>query len=211
MVTLLGVTGCSGGEEDAGDDDVATLGEGTTDTTADDDEGGGGQGNREVSQEFQDALLDFAECMRDHGVDMPDPEVSGGGVAIAIGEPGSGPPSDAEQAEMESAQEACQPIMDAVESELPRPDPEQIQEMQDRALEFAQCMREHGVDMPDPQFTDDGRITQSIGGPDGPDFDDEDFQAAQEACSENGEGGPGIVVGGGPAGGSTSGADGDEG
>lgn len=213
VVTLLGVTACGGDDEGAADDDVATLGDGSSgdDGSATEDEGegsdGGGQGSREISPEFQDALLDFAACMREHGVDMPDPEVSEGGVAIAIGEPGSGPPSAAEQQDMEDAQEACQPIMDAVESELPRPDPEQVQEMQDQALEFARCMREHGIDMPDPQFDDQGRITQSIGGPDGPGFDDDDFQEAQEACSD-GEGGPGIVVGGGPAGGSTSSGEG---
>ena len=30
------------------------------------------------------------------------------------------------------------------------------QEMQDAALAFARCMRQHGVDMPDPTFTDNG-------------------------------------------------------
>ena len=35
-------------------------------------------------------------------------------------------------------------------------------DLQDGALKFAQCMREHGVDMPDPQFSEDGAMTVSV-------------------------------------------------
>ena len=36
--------------------------------------------------------------------------------------------------------------------------------MQEQALAFAQCMREHGIDMPDPQFGNDGNgATVGIG------------------------------------------------
>ena len=48
-------------------------------------------------------------------------------------------------------------------------DPEQQAEMQEEMLEFAECMREHGIDMPDPVFGDDGRVEVGIGGPDGED------------------------------------------
>src|SRR5919109_1855174 len=37
----------------------------------------------------------------------------------------------------------------------------------DAALAFAQCMRDHGVDMPDPQFSGDGQsggFTFNVGG-----------------------------------------------
>jgi len=85
---------------------------------------------------------------------------------------------------------------------MPEPDPEQIQEMQDQALAFAECMREQGIDMPDPVFGEGGRVTQAIGGPDGGgiDLSDEEFQEAQEACGQ--EGGLGITVEGPGAGGS---------
>ena len=58
--------------------------------------------------------------------------------------------------------------------------------MQAQALAFAQCMRDHGVDMPDPQFgggPGGGGMTIAIGGPDS-DIDpgSAEFQAAQEAC-----------------------------
>ena len=218
LAALLGVTACSGDDEGAGDD-VATIdaGEGSDEGSSDDEGGGGGEGGGQPDPEFQDAMLDFAECMREQGIDFPDPQVQGGGEVIITGPgPGAGsqgPPSDAEIAEMEAASEVCRPILDEVEGAFEEPDPEQVQEMQDQALAFAECMREHGIDMPDPEFGEGGRITQSIGGPDGGaiDFEDEDFQEAQEACAEEGgPGGPGIVVGG-PAAGASSSGEGEDG
>ena len=73
------------------------------------------------------------------------------------------------------------------------PDPEQLEQMKAEALEFAQCMREHGIDMPDPQFGEDGQMTMSVGdgrlgeGGEGPDpIDADKFNEAAESC-----GGPG--------------------
>ncbi len=45
--------------------------------------------------------------------------------------------------------------------------PEQQQEMQDQALAFSKCMREHGVNMPDPTFGGEGRMMMKIGPDDG--------------------------------------------
>ena len=65
------------------------------------------------------------------------------------------------------------------------------------ALQFAQCMREHGIDMPDPQFSGDGNFGIAISsGPDdssnsgGPPFDpnSQEFKDANEACGQNGGG-----------------------
>jgi hypothetical protein len=47
---------------------------------------------------------------------------------------------------------------------------------------FAQCMREHGIDMPDP--TGDG-LTVRRNGEDGPDPDSKEFQAAERACNHH--------------------------
>ena len=82
---------------------------------------------------------------------------------------------------------------------------------QDAALAFAKCMREHGIDMPDPNG--DGGIVfkvdnsgsntvgKGIGSPDDP-----KFQAAQTACKEFLPGKPSLSGGGtAPAGGSNSG------
>ena len=74
-------------------------------------------------------------------------------------------------------------------------------------LDFARCMREHGIDMPDPG---EGGMIFNVGGPgeDGS-FDKDTFEAAQEACQDllpgrlGGEDGPGLQVG--PGGGANGG------
>src|SRR5206468_7658682 len=111
-------------------------------------------------QELQDAALAFARCMRQHGVDMPDPSFNdngngGGGFAIKQGGPASGARPD--DAIFQAAQTACQPILDKAEQDMPRPSPEEEAKMRDQALKFARCMRQHGIDMPDPTFDDSGR------------------------------------------------------
>jgi hypothetical protein len=142
----------------------------------------------------QEAALEFARCMREHGVDMPDPDVSGDGgeVSINIG----GGPGSVDAPAMKAAQEACQPALDAAMQQSGRGklDPAEEARMQENALKFAQCMRDHGVDMPDPTFQAGGGVQTHIGPGEagaGPDIDSPVFQDAQKACSEIvGEGGP---------------------
>ena len=80
----------------------------------------------------------------------------------------------------------------SVGSQSPAPassaEPEASVDPEDAALAFARCMREHGFDMPDPQFETGGMVM--IGGPgeegEGPKFDpqSEEFQAAEDACGD---------------------------
>ncbi len=194
LVAALGLlaAACGGGESSEG---IASLGDGTavdqsSSTTA------------AASADPEQAFLDFAACMREHGVDMPDPEISsaGGGFAFGItltGEAVEGGPSSAELDQMTAANEACQHFLEGVVQEFERPD---MSEMQDQMLAFAQCMREHGVDMPDPEFSEDGGGA-IFGGSDAAvtmDPSDPTFRAANEACNEifGGEGSMGIIVGG---------------
>jgi hypothetical protein len=72
---------------------------------------------------------------------------------------------------------------------------------QEAMLAFVDCIREHGVDMPDPRFDADGRVSIMVGGPDSPRIDPDVMQAAQEACG--GLMGPGAPAG--PAGSSDAG------
>ena len=202
-LVVLAFSACgSGGGED--DDGVASIDDSSVDEGDEGGDEGGGQGGRgAASPEFEDALLEYAQCMRGEGIDFPDPRTNGDGLVIMGGgaRDGDGPPSEAEMDEMDAANETCQPILDAVEREMPRPDPEQEAEMRDEALAFSECMRDHGVeDFPDPQFDEDGGMQMRVGGPDGGGIDpsDPDFQEAQEACGE--EGGPGVRVGAGSSG-----------
>lgn len=185
-LALVG-TACGGGGGDDGDG-VASLGADAT-TTTEGGSGPGGGGRSGDDSEFQDAMLEFAECMRDQGIDFPDPQVSGDGGGVVIMGPADGrdgPPSEAEMREMDAAQEECQPILEEAEGSMERPSPEEEAEMQERALAFAECMREHGIDFPDPEFGEGGRMTQRLGdGSGGIDPNDDDFQAAQEECGES--------------------------
>jgi hypothetical protein len=159
---VLALTAC-GGNGDS--DDVASL----TDTTGQSTTGGSGDGGSGApsEREREEAALEFAQCMREHGVDFPDP-VNGRFEFRST-------PGD-DQAKVQEAQEACQDIL---EDAAPPLDEEQQAEMQDALLAFARCMREHGIDFPDPQFEEGGGALQML--PEGTE-DDPKFDEAQEAC-----------------------------
>jgi hypothetical protein len=140
----------------------------------------------------EDAMLKFAECMREHGVDMPDPS-PGGGIRMN----GEG----LSQEQMEAAQRDCQKWMDMAEPE--EGGHELTEEEKQQFLDMAGCMRERGYNFPDPTF-DGGRVTQKIekekGGPDLPGPDDPAFQQDMEECSADaGLEPPGNGGGAGPA------------
>jgi hypothetical protein len=134
--------------------------------------------NQEAKRE--QAQLQYARCMRSHGVDIPDPKPGPGGGAglVRVGGPGKSGPSPQV---FRTADAACHKYIQAV---APKLSPAQQAEMRDQALKFAQCMRQHGVDMPDPQVGNGGlriqirsRGTKNSINPQSPAFQD-----AQEAC-----------------------------
>jgi hypothetical protein len=217
---LLGACGGSGGGSSS--DDVASASDDESDEQAQaDDEG-------DTEQE----LLDWVECMRDEGVDIPDPTrdadgdlvISGNGIEIGGGEGGASTSSDNGDEgdegpsftpeEMEAAEEVCGPPPGLGAGDISEEDQ---QAMQDAALEFAQCMREEGIeDFPDPDFSDmgpggapqrrssDGEASESgdsqvVLGPFGEiDLDDPEVAAAFEACQDLLGDGPSGGPGGGP-------------
>jgi hypothetical protein len=154
-----------------------------------------------------EAPLKYAKCMREHGIDMPDPQVSdGGGVMVQIGgPPGSGEGPVPDPKELDAANKECQHFMEDAAAGFTPPSEEDQKKMQEQALTFAKCMRDHGIDMPDPQFSaDGGGFSVSIGGPDssnpadnGPafDFNSKEFKDASEACGGPGGGGFAIATG----------------
>lgn len=210
LVAVVGLTAACERRKDP-DVEVASL-----DTAAkqkadenEEDSGSGDGAGDATEEERQDAMLEFAACMREHGVDMPDPEMSAdGGVRIAV-EAGSagaarGGPDSAEMEKMEAANEACEPIMEGVFGEPEPMSPEDQAKFRDEQLAYAKCMREHGVDMPDPEISFEGgktRIDMAGGGGAPIDPESTTFQDANEACGAMlGEGR--IAVAGGPGGGS---------
>ena len=151
-----------------------------------------------------EARLKFAQCMREHGVDVPDPQPGGGPITFGDRDagPGQGGPQTAGPLSDPQGQEAMKACQKELGDAAPQPpSAAEQQEMQDAALAFAQCMRDHGVDMPDPQFKSGpggGALIQQ-GGPNA-DPDSPTFRKAQEACQDKlptppGGGGPGFSTG----------------
>jgi hypothetical protein len=159
------------------------------------DAGTVGAGNA-TSDDFQEAMLAFTQCMRDHGIEMDDPQFMEGGGAIAVRIGGEdGPRFDPQSEEFQAAQEACGSILEAARPQL---DPAVQAELIEGQLAMAQCLRDHGIEgFPDPAMDADGRL-QRIGGAgvDELPFDpfSDAFRDANEACAEELgiEGGPGF-------------------
>ncbi len=184
-------TAC-GGSPNASADGVASAGHRSAARKAPDKKGA----------DSQQAGLDFAKCMRDHGVDMPDPVASEGGRVMIGDGPvrGSAGVLTELPAGFEAADNACRHFLEDLIGDGPGPiDPKE----QDRALKFARCMRDNGVEMPDPDFSGGG-VHITVGGPGGPgaiSVDSAAFQAAQTACGSLFGGGPRAGVSSVPGGG----------
>lgn len=117
------------------DPKVASVSESPGQSTRDNTAGGDGDGAVDM-----DALRKYAKCMRDNGVEMSDPQQQGDGAIVLPQVEGTG-----DSAKEQKAQEACKDLLPNG-GEPAKPNPEELDEQR----EFAKCMREHGVDMPDP-------------------------------------------------------------
>jgi hypothetical protein len=190
-LAFAGLLGACGGDDDsseAGSDDVASASDGESneqDQSDDDDQA-----------DTEEELLDWVECMRDEGIDMPDPTrdadgnlvINGNGIAIGGGGAGTSTNDASEEPpftpeEMEAAEEVCGPPPGLGAGDI---SDEELQEMQDSALEFAECMRDEGIeDFPDPDFSDMG--------PGG----EPQTRSSDDNGSQGGEGGEGGEGGGG--------------
>ena len=101
-------------------------------------DGGGGAAKGASGQDkaFEGALK-FSQCMREHGIDMPDPQrVGKGGIKL------SGGKVDFNDPKMKSAQSACQKYMQIGGGETL--DPAKRAKLQESALNYARCMRGAG-------------------------------------------------------------------
>ncbi len=158
----------------------------------------GDSGEQAGGEEGGQALYDWVDCMRGEGIEVPDPTRDANGNLVITGDgwdmrpPGVGQPGEASfgeysDEEMQPAQEACGPP--------PMTDPgvasdDAIQQEQEQALAFAECMREQGIeDFPDPDFSDTGQAEDGmVGGPFGTISEeaeqDPEFQAATQVCQE---------------------------
>ncbi len=136
----------------------------------------------------EEALLAFSACMRDNGVeDFEDPIVNPDGsvtFGFVEGATDGGPFQDTDREVLEAAFESCQGELEGIA--LGAGDGGfDLTEIQDTLVEFAQCMRDNGVDVEDPDLSDfaPGGGGDGFAGPFGDlDITDPDVQAAVEAC-----------------------------
>ena len=141
--------------------------------------GGGGDagrasdGSREATDR-REAALKFAQCMRERGIDHPDPDANG----LFRIEPGLDPQSPT----FREAQEACQKYL-AEMGPPPKLSEEDRKELEEQMLAFAKCMRGQGIDMPDPDFRNGG-FTFEVDPNGGIDPGDPDFRAAEQKCRQ---------------------------
>lgn len=96
---------------------------------------GGGSAKASPSLDKAEANRRFAKCMREHGVEVPDPGPDGN-LQMS---------GDVDRAKAAEAMSACQQYLPNGGT-LSNLSPEQLEQ----ARAFAKCMREHGIDMPDP-------------------------------------------------------------
>lgn len=170
IATTLLAAACTGNSEA---DAVATLESTTPSVEATDPPA-------DPAVEGEQAALDFAQCMREQGVDMGDPTVDADGNLQLPPVEFTVPPDadlEAAKAEMDATFSECEQHLDGVVLKGVTPGSEV--EFEDALLEYAGCMREQGIDMPDP---DSWGGTIELGG-DGK-GDMEEFEAAHEECRE---------------------------
>jgi hypothetical protein len=173
-VTLLAIVASGCGSSDSADEGVASLDSGAAASD------GGSTTPQQTDEDPQEAALKWARCMRENGVDVPDPQVdSNGRVTVRPGK-GNFRPGQGRDEKFQAATKKCgTPFGNAGPPQLSEAE---RQELQETMLKFAKCMREHGVDMPDPDFSGGGGAFRIGPGRGGVDPDDPDFKAAEEAC-----------------------------
>lgn len=120
----------------------------------------------EVPADPHQIALKYAQCMRDNGVDVPDPQPGGEGSSKAL---------QGDDDKVRKALDACSRY--AQSKELDRNDPEE----KDKRAKQLQCLRDHGIKAED---------APGDGGLGVIDAADPKFEAAAKACGV-GAGAPG--------------------
>ncbi|MCX4681911.1 hypothetical protein OG413_42690 [Streptomyces sp. NBC_01433] len=153
---VLSATACSGD----GDGGGSGNGSGTK-------SGGSASDNGKTKE---DQALEHRKCLREQGLNIPEPKPGENGVGMTIDGGGKS------QKKVEKAFKACQ---DKAVGGGPK---ELTQAEKDKMVAFARCMRENGFDMPDPKF--DGGAMQAA--PALKQKDMKKFEKANAACESAG-------------------------
>ena len=125
----------------------------------------------------EEAMIDFAQCLREQGFDVGDPTVDADGnlqlPPIKITSAVSGDDPEAGMADINERMASCEEHLEGV---VMTGGSSNASGFEDTLLEYAQCMRANGYDMPDPDLSSGGGMID-LG-----DVDDDEFQAADTEC-----------------------------
>jgi hypothetical protein len=130
--------------------------------------GSAGAASDTSSEDPQEQAVKWAQCMREHGVDVEDPQADDNG-RVRLDMRGRA----ADQDKVDAAMDACKEYLPANDKLEDLQDDPEFQEAQ---LRWAQCMRDHGVDVEDPSSGEGGIRIQ------GDKQDEDKVEAAVEAC-----------------------------
>ncbi|MFA7768669.1 hypothetical protein ACGFNX_35965 [Streptomyces sp. NPDC048723] len=122
--------------------------------------GGGGGGAGTVA----DNAVKMRQCLREHGIDVPDPEPGQDPRGMTLG-------GDADPQKMQEAMKACGMSTGSGAGKEP------TQEEKDKELEWIRCMRENGVALKDPEYNGGMKSATEI-----PKGQEKAFEEAQKKC-----------------------------
>ncbi|MFJ5632672.1 hypothetical protein ACIQF5_08475 [Streptomyces goshikiensis] len=149
----LFVTACTGGAD-------TKDGDGAKDDASKRNASGGAGGSTGADA---DKALKTRKCLREHGIEAPDPEPGQDPRGMVLGSGGEDPEA------LKKAFDACG-LKGPGSGEIPQAD-------KDKALKWAKCMRDNGVNIPDPTF--DGSAMSATQIPEG---QEKAFEEAQKKC-----------------------------
>jgi hypothetical protein len=164
LAMTLAVAGCGG-----------SGGDGDRVASANGDKGASPTSSAGEKLSDEEAQRKFTQCMRDNGVDVPDPAAGEKGPVAATAKP-------PDPAKMEKAMEKCRGFLPHG-GEAPKPDAAQIERMR----KMSKCIRDNGVpDFPDPDAN--GELAFSGDTP----AKGDKMRAAMEKCAPASSGGGGV-------------------
>jgi hypothetical protein len=123
-----------------------------------------------IPKDRQEQRLQLAQCLRDHGINVPDPDANGqpgggGAAAIATQNPDK----------FNKAMDACRQFAGGADVRRTF-SPEDQQKM----LEYTQCLRAHGVEISDPDASSGRAQLQNLTKA----RNDPNFPQAQKECAQ---------------------------
>lgn len=154
LVLMLALAGCG---SDAGGYDHGIA------SANDEDQGNGGGTHVPRSQdEMHERMLEYAQCLRDQGLDVEDP-APGEGIQLQ---------NEGDPSKPDAAVEACEGLSP------PPADVPDDDEVRENMLEYAACIRDNGVEkFADPKPGEGINIGPEV-------TDDPDFAKAEQTCRE---------------------------